>query len=116
MAAPLKLTTCKRVRTKPSHAAFEAPAVSSVQAETTMTDGARPDPKGKLGALIGLLRRPDGATLAELMAATGWQAHSVRGAIAGAVKKKHGLTVTSEKTETGRTYRIVSPSIEVVEA
>ena len=63
-------------------------------------------PKGKLGALINLLRRPGGARIEDLIAATGWQAHSVRGAISGAVKKKLGLTVTSEKTEAGRVYRI----------
>lgn len=63
-------------------------------------------PKGKIGAVIALLRRPEGAGLVELQTATGWQAHSVRGAIAGAIKKKHGLTVTSEKTDGGRIYRI----------
>jgi len=66
-----------------------------------------PAPKGKLGAMINLLRRPEGAQVGELMAATGWQAHSVRGAISGALKKKLGLAVTSEKTEAGRIYRIV---------
>ena len=64
-------------------------------------------PKGKLGVVIALLRRPDGAHIADLMAATGWQAHSVRGAISGALKKKLGLTITSDKTEAGRIYRIV---------
>jgi hypothetical protein len=57
--------------------------------------------------VIVLLRRPDGALLTELMATTGWQAHSVRGVIAGALKKKLGLTVASQKTPSGRTYRIV---------
>ena len=70
------------------------------------------NPKGKLGEVIRLLRRPSGVQIAELMAATGWQAHSVRGAISGAVKKKHGHTVLSEKTEAGRTYRIVEPAAE----
>jgi hypothetical protein len=42
-----------------------------------------------------------------MMAATGWQAHSVRGAIAGAIKKKLKLDVASEKAEGGRVYRIV---------
>ena len=50
----------------------------------------------KLDILIGLLRRPKGATTAELMKATGWQAHSVRGAIAGSIKKKLGHKVDSE--------------------
>ena len=43
-----------------------------------------------------------------MMAATGWQAHSVRGAISGAIKKKLGLDVRSEKTEGGRVYRIAA--------
>ena len=63
-------------------------------------------PRGKIGVVVDLLRRPEGATAAELMAATGWQAHSVRGAISGAIKRKLGLTVLSAKTEAGRTYRI----------
>ena len=63
-------------------------------------------PGGKLGALVGLLRRPDGACLVDMMAATGWQAHSVRGAMSGALKKKLGLAILSEKTEAGRFYRI----------
>lgn len=63
-------------------------------------------PRGKLGQLIALMRRPDGASLAELMSATGWQAHSVRGAISGAVKKKLGLTVETIVTEGVRHWRI----------
>jgi len=58
-------------------------------------------------ALIAMLRAPDGATIEEITAATGWQSHTVRGAIAGALKKKLGLDVTSEKVEgRGRVYRI----------
>ncbi len=61
----------------------------------------------KLARLIELLRRKDGATIADLTEATGWQAHSVRGALSGTLKKKLGLAVTSEKTENGpRRYRI----------
>ena len=61
----------------------------------------------KQAALIAMLRAPDGATIEEITTATGWQAHTVRGAIAGALKKKLGLDVTSEKVEgRGRIYRI----------
>ncbi|MDP3176110.1 MAG: DUF3489 domain-containing protein [Phenylobacterium sp.] len=63
------------------------------------------EPKGKLGALGQLLLQPEGATLEAMQAATGWQAHSVRGAIAGSIKKKLGFIVTSEKIEAGRIYR-----------
>jgi hypothetical protein len=53
------------------------------------------------------LRRPEGATLADIMSATGWQAHSVRGFLSGALGKKMGLTIESLKTPEGaRAYRI----------
>lgn len=55
-----------------------------------------------------MLRRPKGATIEHLVKATGWQAHSVRGAISGALKRKRGLTVTSIAESGGaRVYRIV---------
>jgi hypothetical protein len=60
----------------------------------------------KLGKMIALLRRQDGATIAQMMKATGWQAHSVRGAMSGAIKMRLGLTITSTKLGAGRTYRI----------
>jgi len=56
---------------------------------------------------LDLLRQPAGASIEELQAATGWQAHSVRGFLAGAIKKKLGLTLRSEKLEDGcRRYRV----------
>jgi hypothetical protein len=61
----------------------------------------------KQATLIAMLRAPDGATIEEIMAATGWQSHTVRGAMAGALKKKLGLDVTSEKIEgRGRVYKL----------
>ncbi len=61
----------------------------------------------KQAILIDLLNRSGGATLAELVEATGWQRHSVRGAISGTLKKKLGLAVTSQSTDDrGRVYRI----------
>lgn len=65
-------------------------------------------PAGKLGVVVDLLRRPEGATVAQISAATDWQPHSVRGAMAGALKKKHGLTITSEPAEGGRIYRLAA--------
>jgi hypothetical protein len=76
-------------------------------AKPRMADtAAASEPKGKIALLVGLLRQPDGATIAAMTAATGWQAHSVRGALSGAIKKGLGLAVVSEKTEAGRVYRI----------
>lgn len=63
---------------------------------------------GKLGLMLELIGRDEGATLEELVAATGWQPHSVRGAISGAIKKQLGHAVASERSERGRRYRLVS--------
>ena len=61
----------------------------------------------KQAQLVAMLGRAEGATIAEIVAATGWQPHTVRGAFAGALKKRLGLTVASEKVEgRGRVYRI----------
>ncbi len=60
----------------------------------------------KQALLIGLLRRPEGATIAEIVSATGWQPHTVRGAFAGALKKRLGLDVTSGKINGQRVYRL----------
>ncbi|MGI9421962.1 MAG: DUF3489 domain-containing protein [Hyphomicrobiaceae bacterium] len=69
----------------------------------------RPTPTNKTQTCLGLLGRKRGATLAELMAATGWQAHSVRGFLFGTVKKKFGLGVASAKNNAGiRRYWVVS--------
>ena len=63
----------------------------------------------KQAALIAMLRAPGGATIAEIVAATGWQPHTVRGAMAGALKKKLGLEVASEKIDgRGRVYSLPS--------
>lgn len=63
-----------------------------------------PPPPSKLDQLAALLAAPAGATIAAMTAATGWQAHSVRGALAGALRKR-GLVVTSTKVDGVRTYR-----------
>ena len=61
----------------------------------------------KTAKVLDLLKRPDGATLKELMKATGWQPHSVRGFLSGTVGKKMGLIVQSSKDDDGeRTYSV----------
>ena len=71
---------------------------------------AHPDARetSKLGTLITLLKRPKGVGLDEMCKATGWQAHSVRGAISGSLKKKLGLAVTSAVEGETRIYRIAA--------
>jgi hypothetical protein len=53
-----------------------------------------------------MLRKPTGATIAAIMAATDWQQHSVRGFLAGVVRKKLGLNLVSKQTDKGRVYSI----------
>ena len=61
----------------------------------------------KQAQIIAMLQRPEGATVAELVEATGWLAHTVRGSISGALKKKLGLPITAEKVEgRGTVYRL----------
>ena len=102
--------------TNTDSAAAKAPRKTSKPA-TAILEPAKPSKKNappaqpkaptKIENVVAMLRREEGATIAALMEATGWQAHSVRGIIAGSIKKKLGLAVTSETGETGRTYRIV---------
>jgi hypothetical protein len=72
-------------------------------------------PGTKHARVIAMLRKPAGATIARIMAATDWQQHSVRGFLAGVVRKKLGLNLVSDQTDKGRVYRIkdrgASPSV-----
>src|SRR6516164_5574865 len=73
-----------------------------------------PDPDAKRPSkqdeVIAMLRRPEGATVDEVVNLTGWQRHTVRGVFSGTLKKKLGLTVASAKEERGRVYRIAEPT------
>src|SRR6516164_2554536 len=71
----------------------------------------RPDVNrpSKQDGVIAMLRRPEGATVDEVVSATGWQRHTVRGAFSGTLKKKLRLTIASAKEERGRVYRIAEP-------
>ena len=63
----------------------------------------------KQALVIGLLQRSEGATIAQIMEATGWQQHTVRGTLAGTLKKRLGLTINSSKEAGGqRVYRIAA--------
>ena len=69
--------------------------------------GQGPRQGSKEAMVIAMLRCPEGATIADISKATAWQTHTVRGFFAAALKKRHGLQVTSEKAESGaRVYRI----------
>ncbi len=62
----------------------------------------------KQDIVIELLRRPEGVTIAQMIEATGWQSHTCRGVLAGALKKRLGLTITSDKPDSSnsRVYRL----------
>jgi len=82
-----------------------AKASKKVVARERKTTTPRPESKG--AKILALIRRPKGATLAELAKLTGWQNHSIRGFLSGAVGKKMGLTVDSARREDGeRVYSI----------
>jgi hypothetical protein len=100
-------TPAKKARAFKTHKT-PAKAVSGAPAPMIEALAGPQAPKGKLGTLVALLSRPEGATVYDLAAATNWQVHSVRGAMAGALKKKAGFTIISEKTEAGRIYRIAA--------
>jgi hypothetical protein len=63
-------------------------------------------PGTKLAAIVDAMHHPGGATIAQMMAGNGWQAHTVRGAISGMVRKRLGYVVVTEKGADGRAYRI----------
>jgi hypothetical protein len=85
----------------------EAAAEERVPVPPSATPARKTRDNSKQAQLIAMLKRSEGATIDEIVAAFGWQAHTVRGAIAGALKKKLGLDVTSEKVDgRGRVYRI----------
>jgi hypothetical protein len=81
--------------------AKKAAKATASKESTTM----RPESKG--AKVLALISRPDGATLAEIMKVTNWQAHSVRGFISGNLGKKQGLKVASVKNDSGeRSYTL----------
>jgi hypothetical protein len=92
------MTKQKKVIAKPVQ-----PGTKARKQSAEAADGA----KTKLGQLEGMLRRPEGATLVQLVKALAWQAHSVRGAMSGTLKKKQGLKITASKVDgADRVYRI----------
>ena len=88
------------------HLADDPELEAAVAAAEASWQQAQPDTAPKRGRehskqalVIEMLKRPEGATIAQICEATGWQAHTVRGTFAGALKKKLGLTIVSEKIE-----------------
>lgn len=95
---------------KATQAGMQAIGISAQPTTPVTTQAARTTREGtKQAVLIDLLKRPEGATLSQMTEATGWQVHTVRGAMAGALKKKLGLEISSEKRPgADRVYRIAT--------
>lgn len=89
--------------------ARQGPSDKSARASKPKVSAA-PKP-GKIDKIIAMMRRPKGATINDLTKATAWQAHSVRGAISGTLRKKQGLNVVSEKSGDVRLYRITDKAV-----
>lgn len=86
----------------------KAPAEPTTKSKGKVLVVAPAESTSKLDTIITLLKRPKGATLDELMKATGWQRHSVHGTLSGTIRKKRGLPLITEFGEHGRSYRLGS--------
>jgi hypothetical protein len=93
-----------RKMARPPAGSTEASAITSPVAAV-----AAPKAPSRLDQLQDLLLRTGGASIAEMVGATGWQQHSVRGAMAGTLKKR-GLTIASEKADGVRRYHASAPA------
>jgi len=94
-------------KASPSTRAKHTTKRATPKPKVTATTERKPRAESKQSQLITMLRQPNGATIAEIAKALSWLPHTVRGAIAGALKKKLGLNVQSEKVDDrGRVYRI----------
>ena len=89
------------IEVDPQKTKTQKQAPKTVSTERKMREGT------KQALVIEMLRRPEGATIAEIVEATSWASHTTRGFLAGALKKKLGLAIDSEKEEArGRVYRL----------
>ena len=98
------MSKSKRVRLR------KARPASKIRSKTTGSKSVvahRKRGNSKQEHVLGLLQAPSGVTIEKISRVTGWQAHSVRGFLAGEVRKKLKLTLQSEKTDGERVYRIV---------
>lgn len=98
-----EIRAASRAARRPAAPASETPAPSRIPVQPRSA----PAPAvGKLGRLVELMRRPEGASLQLLCEETGWQPHSVRGALAGSLKRSRGYEISSERIDGKRVYRI----------
>jgi hypothetical protein len=107
-ATPVKKFKDRKTAVRRLWAAFQTlPLAASARRSAAKPRERTRREDSKQARVIALLRRPKGATVDDLVAATGWQPHTVRGVLSGALKKRLGLKIRSEKTGASpRTYRI----------
>ena len=96
-----------RFKTRPNPRTRPAKQLKSNTRKSAQTASRSSGRTTKHDRVLGLLQARGGTTIAAISKVTGWQPHSVRGFFAGIVKKKLGMTLESEKTKSGRIYRIV---------
>lgn len=111
-AAPKKVAAAKDAVKAISAPAAAIEAVKAKTKKVVAAKKAAVDPKvSKTETIIALLSRPQGATPADIAQATGWQAHSIRGAVA-TLKTKRGLNVVTTKTDAGQVFKIEPVKVE----
>lgn len=92
---------------RPTDGVSDVPASTAPAAPEPAKTRAPPRDGTKIATVLDLLRQPGGTTIADISAATGWQAHTVRGALAGAIGKRMSLKVISHKEKgEARRYRL----------
>lgn len=103
-------TTPNTTSIEPKSKPVSARQPTKVKPAKSLQPQTKPEPSARTGskidAVVTMLRAKQGASITQLVTATGWQQHSVRGAISGMLKKKLGLNVVSEKVDGTRLYRI----------
>jgi hypothetical protein len=112
MSTKSKRPTAKAARKNPSQKnRSKSKAASKAAKASGHATNSPVRANSKLATVIAMLNRKEGVTIEQLVKATGWQAHSVRGALSGAIKKKLGMAVVSAKTDGTRSYRIANRAV-----